>query len=83
MAVGSVETAWSLLPDMGPTVVRFLQLKELVSSWQGPGTLVLVTHDPALATYADRIITLRDGRIAGHLPADSSEEAVMHLAAGS
>ena len=26
-------------------------------------TLVLVTHDPALATHADRVITLRDGRI--------------------
>ena len=26
-------------------------------------TLVLVTHDPALAALADRIITLRDGRI--------------------
>ncbi|MGH7165930.1 MAG: ABC transporter ATP-binding protein [Nitrospiraceae bacterium] len=26
-------------------------------------TLVLVTHDPALAQYAERIITLRDGRI--------------------
>jgi putative ABC transport system ATP-binding protein len=26
-------------------------------------TLVLVTHDPALAAHADRIITLRDGRI--------------------
>jgi putative ABC transport system ATP-binding protein len=26
-------------------------------------TLVLVTHDPVLATYADRIITLRDGLI--------------------
>ena len=26
-------------------------------------TLVLVTHDPALAAYADRIITLKDGRI--------------------
>lgn len=26
-------------------------------------TLVLVTHDPALAAYADRIITFRDGRI--------------------
>jgi predicted ABC-type transport system involved in lysophospholipase L1 biosynthesis ATPase subunit len=27
-------------------------------------TLVLVTHDPALAAHADRIVTLRDGRIA-------------------
>jgi len=26
-------------------------------------TLILVTHDPALAAYAERIITLRDGRI--------------------
>ncbi len=26
-------------------------------------TLVLVTHDPALAAYADRIVTLRDGRV--------------------
>jgi putative ABC transport system ATP-binding protein len=26
-------------------------------------TLVLVTHDPVLATYADRRITLRDGLI--------------------
>src|SRR5713101_2758954 len=27
-------------------------------------TLVLVTHDPALASLADRVITLRDGRVA-------------------
>jgi len=27
-------------------------------------TLVLVTHDPALAAHADRIVRLRDGRIA-------------------
>jgi putative ABC transport system ATP-binding protein len=26
-------------------------------------TLVLVTHDPALASHADRLITLRDGRV--------------------
>ncbi len=26
-------------------------------------TLVLVTHDPELATYAERIVTLRDGRV--------------------
>jgi hypothetical protein len=28
MAVGSVETSWDLLPDRGPTPVRFLALKE-------------------------------------------------------
>jgi putative ABC transport system ATP-binding protein len=26
-------------------------------------TLVLVTHDPALAAHADRLISLRDGRV--------------------
>ena len=44
MAVGAVETAWALLPDTGASDVRLLQFKELVSSWRGPGTLVLVTH---------------------------------------
>ena len=36
-------------------------------------TLVLVTHDPALAAHADRIVTLRDGRIV-------SDEAATGLA---
>ena len=31
-------------------------------------TLVLVTHDPALAAYADRIVTLRDGRVVSDEP---------------
>ena len=44
MAVGPVETSWALLPDTGSSAVRFLELKEIVSSWRGPGTLVLVTH---------------------------------------
>lgn len=44
MAVGAVETSWALLPDTGPSPVRLTELKELVSSWRGPGTLVLVTH---------------------------------------
>lgn len=44
MAIGSVETSLALLPDTGPSPVRFLGLKEIVSSWRGPGTLVLVTH---------------------------------------
>jgi putative ABC transport system ATP-binding protein len=28
---------------------------------QEGATLVMVTHDPALAQHADRVITLRDG----------------------
>ena len=45
MAVGPVETSWALVPDTEPSVrVRLLELKEIVSAWRGPGTLVLVTH---------------------------------------
>ena len=45
MAVGEVESSWALVPDMNPIAKpRLDQLKVLVSSWRGPGTLVLVTH---------------------------------------
>jgi hypothetical protein len=45
MAVGSVETSWALLPDRDRNApVRLTELKQIVSAWRGPGTLVLVTH---------------------------------------
>ena len=45
MAVGPVESSWALVPDTGPSPpVRLFELKEMVSGWRGPGTLVLVTH---------------------------------------
>jgi phosphohistidine phosphatase SixA len=44
MAVGAVETSWALLPDTGSSAIRVSGLEEMVSSWRGPGTLVLVTH---------------------------------------
>ncbi len=31
-------------------------------------TIVLVSHDPLAAGYADRVLTLRDGRLAEHAP---------------
>jgi ribose transport system ATP-binding protein len=37
---------------------------------------------PELIGMSDRILVLRDGRLAGELPAGASEEAIMHLAAG-
>src|SRR5262249_57165877 len=36
-------------------------------------TLVLVTHDAALATHADRIVTLRDGRIVSDEPVNDHD----------
>jgi phosphohistidine phosphatase SixA len=45
MAVGPVESSWALVPDREPSVpVRLRELKDMVSAWRGPGTLVLVTH---------------------------------------
>jgi putative ABC transport system ATP-binding protein len=43
-------------------------------------TVVMVTHDPAAAAYADRVILLADGRVAGALQAPSAEDVAEHLA---
>jgi putative ABC transport system ATP-binding protein len=41
------------------------QIIERLVRWSrdGAATLVLVTHDPALAAHADRVVELRDGRV--------------------
>lgn len=47
MAVGGVESSGALVPatDRNPHAPAALRaLKEMVSNWRGPGTLVLVTH---------------------------------------
>jgi phosphohistidine phosphatase SixA len=71
MAVGPVETSWALVPDRDPsTPVQLFQLKEMVSAWGGPGTLVLVTHG----------LTVR--ALIGILP-DQAETVVLKPAPGS
>lgn len=42
-------------------------------------TLVLVTHDAEVATAADRVVFLADGRLAGELAAPSSSQIAGHL----
>ena len=70
MAVGPVETSYTLLGDpAGAPAARFVQLKELVAAWRGPGTLVLVTH----------ALTVRP--LAGFLP-EQAETVVIKPAAG-
>lgn len=39
-------------------------------------TVVMVTHDPAAASYAERVVFLRDGELAGEL-ADPSAEGIL------
>jgi putative ABC transport system ATP-binding protein len=53
-------------------------LREVVD---GDGhTVVMVTHDPQAAAYADRVVLLADGRLAGSLDAPSADEVAEHLA---
>jgi putative ABC transport system ATP-binding protein len=42
-------------------------------------TLVLVTHDPAAAAVAGRVIFLRDGRVSGEVPGGSTERVAEAL----
>ena len=43
-------------------------------------TVVMVTHDPAAAAYADRVIVLADGRVARTLDAPSADQVAEQLA---
>jgi putative ABC transport system ATP-binding protein len=40
----------------------------------------MVTHDPVAAAYADRVIVLADGRVAGRLEAPSADAVAEQLA---
>jgi putative ABC transport system ATP-binding protein len=42
-------------------------------------TLVLVTHDPAAAAIAERVIFLRDGQVSGEVPGGSTQRVVESL----
>ena len=44
-------------------------------------TVVMVTHDPTAAAYADRVVLLADGRVAGEL-ADPTAESVLDALRG-
>ena len=43
-------------------------------------TIVMVTHDAAAAATADRVIFLRDGKLAGEVEGGSTRRAADYLA---
>jgi putative ABC transport system ATP-binding protein len=47
---------------------------------EGGHTVVMVTHDPVAAAYADQVILLADGRVAGTLDGPDAEEVADQLA---
>jgi putative ABC transport system ATP-binding protein len=42
-------------------------------------TVVMVTHDPVAAAYADEVVFLADGRIVGRLPAPTAETVLERM----
>ena len=44
-------------------------------------TVVMVTHDPLAASYADRVVFLRDGRLAGELAGPTSQKVAERMTA--
>src|SRR5579859_7253510 len=53
-------------------------LREVVN--EDGHTVVMVTHDPVAAAYADRVLLLADGRVAGTLEAPSADDVAKRLA---
>jgi putative ABC transport system ATP-binding protein len=45
----------------------------------GGRTLVMVTHDPSAAAWADRVVFMADGRLAGELHAPTAEAVAERL----
>jgi putative ABC transport system ATP-binding protein len=43
-------------------------------------TVIMVTHDPVAASYADRVLVLADGRIVADMPQPGAERIAEHLA---
>jgi ribose transport system ATP-binding protein len=66
--------------DVGAKAAIHDLMRELAND--GLAIMMISSELPELIGMSDRIVVLRDGRIAGTLPADSSEEAIMRLAAG-
>ena len=58
---------------------RVLELLRFIVVAEGR-TVVMVTHDPTAAAYADRVLLLADGRIAGILNTPTADEVAERLA---
>ncbi|TDD97768.1 sugar ABC transporter ATP-binding protein [Jiangella asiatica] len=66
--------------DVGAKERVYTLMREL--SAEGVAILMISSELPEVIGMADRIVVLKDGRIAGELPAGSEEETVMAMATG-
>ena len=65
--------------DTGTSAEVLALLRAMVDE-QGQ-TVVMVTHDPVAASYADRVMVLADGRIVADMPQVGASRIAEHLAA--
>jgi len=69
------EPTGNLDSHAGAEVLEFLRTS--VRQWGQ--TVVMVTHDPVAASYADRIVFLGDGRIVDEMNAPTAERVIDHM----
>ncbi|WP_150236813.1 sugar ABC transporter ATP-binding protein [Nocardiopsis quinghaiensis] len=67
--------------DVGAKQAVYRLMRELAAA--GVAIVLISSELPELIGMSDRLVVLRDGRVAGELPGGSGEEAVMAAATGS
>ena len=66
------EPTGNLDSKSGHEVLSFL--RRAVDDWKQ--TVVMVTHDPGAASFADLVVFLRDGKFVGHLESPSADQVI-------
>ncbi len=66
------EPTGNLDSNSGHEVLGFL--RRAVDDWGQ--TVVMVTHDPGAASYADRVVFLRDGKLVGELQSPTTDQVI-------
>ncbi|MEV0563217.1 ABC transporter ATP-binding protein [Dactylosporangium sp. NPDC049742] len=63
----------------GRDVLRLLRAMVSTADGGGRQTVVMVTHDPLAASYADRVVFLADGRVAGTLDRPTAQAVAARM----
>jgi len=71
------EPTGNLDSNSGHEVLRFL--RRAVDEWKQ--TVVMVTHDPGAASYADVVVFLRDGKLVGQLESPTADQVLDQIKA--
>ncbi|WP_105032482.1 sugar ABC transporter ATP-binding protein [Arthrobacter ruber] len=67
--------------DVGAKVAVYSLMRQLAQ--EGKAILMVSSELPEVLGMSDRVIVMRDGRIAGEIPPSASEEQVLQLATGA